>query len=178
MKNREKLRAITQTAMFTAVMAVLAQLALPMPSQVPLTLQTFGIALCARLGGRRLGLPALLIYLLAGAAGMPVFSGFRGGFGILLGHTGGFLWGFIPLALCCTVQPRRKGMAVLTAGIGLCCCHAFGILQYCAVTDMDVLQAFFVMSAPYLAKDAISLYAAYPASHAIRRAVQVAGIKL
>ena len=80
--------------LFAAVLAVLSQLAIPMPGAVPLTLQTFGVALCAYVLGWKLGTLSYLIYFLLGLAGVPVFSNFTGGIGKLFGPTGGFLIGF------------------------------------------------------------------------------------
>lgn len=180
MGRKEKLTAMTQTAMLTAVMAVLAQIAVPMPSQVPLTLQTFGVTLCAWLGGKKTGVPALLVYLAAGAAGMPVFTGFRGGAAVFFGYTGGFLWGFIPLVLLCAAASEKTNRlpAVLAGGAGLLCCHLFGILQYSAVSGSGLWQSFLLCSLPYLLKDALSVLAAYFAASSVRRALRASGIHI
>lgn len=174
------LLAMSQTAMLTAMLAVLAQLTIPMPSSVPLTLQTFGAALCAWLGGSRRGVPAVLLYLACGAVGMPVFAGMRSGFSVLLGLTGGFLWGFVPLALCCALaaEPPRKLLAVPAGTAGLLCCHLLGTAQYALTAGMGFAESFLLVSLPYLLKDALSIGAAYFAARAIRRALGAAGIHL
>ncbi|TDA70736.1 MAG: biotin transporter BioY [Clostridia bacterium] len=82
-------------ALFAALIAVLAQLAIPLPGGVPFTMQLFGVFLTGSLLGGRWGAVAMLVYLLLGAAGMPVFSNGHGGLGWLLGPTGGFLIGFL-----------------------------------------------------------------------------------
>ncbi len=178
MNRNEKLLSMSQTAMLTAVLAVLAQIAVPMPSNVPLTLQTFGAALCAWLGGMKKGVPAVLLYLAAGAVGMPVFAGFRGGFAVLLGYTGGFLWGFVPLALCCAAAARRRYLAVLAGLAGIFCCHGIGVLQYCLTAGTEPQEGFLLVSAPYLLKDILSAAAAYAAARFIRRALRAAGVQL
>ena len=86
------------TAMFAAVIAVLAQIAFPLPSGVPVTLQTFAVALTGVVLGAKLGTISTFIYILLGAVGVPVFSGFNGGLGAIVGKTGGFIWGFLFLA--------------------------------------------------------------------------------
>ncbi len=179
MGKNQKLTIMTQTALLTAVMAVLAQLAVPMPSGIPLTLQTFGTALCAYLGGFKRGISAIFVYLTAGAAGVPLFSNFRGGMGILLGHTGGFLWGFIFLAACCGLGTMfsHKSTALLLGYAGLCICHLCGIMQYCITAGMGFTESFLLISLPYLAKDLFSVTAAYAASAAIRRGLKSAGIR-
>ena len=84
-------------AIGAALIAVCAWISIP--AEVPFTLQTFAIfAVCGLLGGRR-GTVSVLVYLLLGAVGLPVFSGFRGGLGALLGTTGGYILGFLALAL-------------------------------------------------------------------------------
>lgn len=178
MKHKEKLHAMTQTAMLTAVMAVTAQLAVPLPAGVPLTLQTFGVALCAYLGGMKTGLPALLLYLAAGAAGMPVFANFRSGAAMLFGLTGGFLWGFVPMALLCACGATcgKKVPALLSGLCGLLLCHSGGVMQYAAVSGTGLPESFLLMSAPYFLKDVISLILAYFAAIAVQRALKAAGL--
>lgn len=91
------MRKLTLSALFTALIAVLAQVAIPLPfSPVPLTGQVIGVMLAGALLGSRAGTLAVTAYLLLGAAGAPVFSLGRGGFYMLTGPTGGYLWGFIP----------------------------------------------------------------------------------
>ena len=90
---------LAYTALFTVLLAVCAWITVPLT--VPFTLQTFGVfAALGVLGGRR-GTYAVAAYLLLGLAGLPVFSGFRGGPGVLLGTTGGTSWAFWPRR-CCT----------------------------------------------------------------------------
>lgn len=91
------MRKLTLSALFTALIAVLAQIAIPLPfSPVPLTGQVIGVMLAGALLGSRAGTLSITAYLLLGAAGAPVFSLGRGGFYMLTGPTGGYLWGFIP----------------------------------------------------------------------------------
>ena len=80
--------------LMAAVTAIMAQIAIPMPQGVPMTLQTFAVTLAGIILGSKRGAISMLIYLLLGAVGLPVFSGFRGGLGMLVGPTGGFLISF------------------------------------------------------------------------------------
>ncbi len=94
-------------ALFAVLIAVCAWISIP--SAIPFTLQTLGLFLAmGMLGGRRCTLTVLL-YLLLGAAGIPVFSGFRGGFGMLAGVTGGYLIGFLFAALVYWPVTARSG---------------------------------------------------------------------
>ena len=92
---------IAMTGMFTAVLAVLSILQIPMPSGVPITLQTFAVALCGYVLGARKGLLSVALYLLIGFMGLPVFTGMTSGIGKLFGFTGGFLYGFLFLVFFC-----------------------------------------------------------------------------
>ena len=92
-KKGFSLRDMVLCALFAAILAVSAWLTVP--GEVPFTLQTFGVfAALGLLGGKR-GTIAIALYLVLGAVGLPVFSGFRGGFGVLLGTTGGYIFGFL-----------------------------------------------------------------------------------
>lgn len=93
-----KLRMMIISALFAAIIGVLAQVTVPLPL-VPITGQTLAIGLAATILGARYGTLSVLIYLCMGAIGIPVFAQMSGGLGILVGPTGGYLIGFIPTAL-------------------------------------------------------------------------------
>jgi len=156
--------------LFAAVLAVLSQLAIPMPGAVPLTLQTFGVALCAYVLGWKLGTLSYLIYFLLGLAGVPVFSNFTGGIGKLFGPTGGFLIGFFLLSVGCglfthyrrtwKMRKNEQTLSLLFGILGLLCCHILGILQVSLLTNSSFVGSFLLVSAPYLLKDLISVVTA------------------
>lgn len=82
-------------AIMTAITAVFSQISIPMPLGVPMTMQTFAVTLAGVILGAKNGAVSMAVYLLLGAVGVPVFSGMRGGIGVLAGPTGGFLWGYL-----------------------------------------------------------------------------------
>ena len=86
------------TALCAAIIAVLAQIIIPLPL-IPITGQTLAIGLVVTILGLKYGTYAVLLYILLGAIGLPVFQSFTGGLGILFGPTGGYIIGFIPTAL-------------------------------------------------------------------------------
>lgn len=155
-----KLRKMTAAALLCAVIAVLAQITIPLPGGVPITLQTFAIALCGCCLGWKWGLVTVGIYLLLGGCGLPVFSSFGGGVGWLLGPTGGFLWGFLPLAFCCGLRIKNQWTALGVSLIGLAACHLPGVIQFSVVTGNSLWQAFLIASLPYLLKDVVSVWLA------------------
>ena len=107
------------------------------PATVPFTLQTFAELLVCDLLGGRWGLVSVLLYLLLGAVGFPVFSGFSGGLGHLLGMTGGDILGFVLSALVMALMqrllPRRRVFTLLSMALGLLACYAAGSVWFMQV---------------------------------------------
>ena len=102
MQNRKSSLSVTDLcyiALFTALIAVLAQISIPLPGGVPLTLQTLAVPLAGIVLGPKRGTISTLLYVLLGAIGIPVFANFTGGLGIVLGVTGGFIISFPIMAL-------------------------------------------------------------------------------
>lgn len=114
--------------LFTALISFCSWISVPFT--VPFTLQTLGVMLAAGLLGTRRGTLSVLSYIALGAFGLPVFSGFRGGIGVLTGTTGGYIIGFIFMALAIGLITERFGKSspVLAASIvlGTALCYAFG----------------------------------------------------
>ena len=118
-----------------ALIAVCSWISIPMT--VPFTLQTFAVCLIAALLGPRRGLWTVLCYILLGAVGAPVFAGFKGGFGALLGVTGGYIVGFLFTALVVGLASERWGrkLKVLVPAmiLGILLCYAFGTAWFVLV---------------------------------------------
>lgn len=124
-------------AVFTALLAVCAWISVPMPWGVSYTLQTMGVFLAIGVLGGKRGTLAVLVYLLLGAVGVPVFSGFRGGAAALLGTTGGYIAGFLFSTLVMWAMERLLGkkltVLALSMVVGLAVCYAFGTVWYMIV---------------------------------------------
>ena len=130
--NREKITNIVMVGVFAAVLAVLSQISFPLPSGIPVTLQTFAVALCGYALGCKRGTLAVLVYIVLGAVGLPVFANFSGGFGSLVGLAGGYIYGFLPMAALCglgTKMPHRV-LAIVLGVAGLAACHLCGTIQF------------------------------------------------
>ena len=129
-------RDMALVALMTALMAICSWISIP--TTVPFTLQTLGVFLaCALLGGKR-GSLAVFVYLLLGALGLPVFAGFSGGAGALLGSTGGYILGFLLQALVMwgmeTVWGRDRWWKLAASMLlGLVVCYAAGTLWFMVV---------------------------------------------
>ena len=177
-KKGFSLRDMVLCALVAAILAVSAWLTVP--GEVPLTLQTFGVfAALGLLGGKR-GTIAIALYLVLGAVGLPVFSGFRGGFGVLLGTTGGYIFGFLLSGLlywALTALLGNKGWVRLLAMVlGLLLCYAAGTgwfllvyLQKTGPISLGVVLAKCVV--PFLLPDAVKLTLAWLLSHRLARHV-------
>lgn len=135
--NRQRLdiRAAVRISAFAAFTAVCAWISVPAP--IPVTLQLFAVFTAAGVLGAKKAVITVLLYILLGTAGLPVFSGGGAGLQALLGPTGGFLWGFVPAAfvagrLCEKTKKSRKATA-LSMLCGLLCCYGTAIIWYTAV---------------------------------------------
>lgn len=171
-------KTIVTTGLCTAVLSVLSILTIPMPSGVPVTLQTFAVALCGCVAGCRMGIASVVVYLLLGTVGVPVFAGMTGGPSWLAGYSGGFLWGFLFLAALCGAGIRRRHPVsrILCGFAGLAVCHFSGILQFAVVAGVTLPQAFAALSMPYLVKDAVSVAGAYLVALPVRKALSAGNI--
>ncbi|MGM0898199.1 MAG: biotin transporter BioY [Bacillota bacterium] len=115
-ESKVKLRMMIVTALFAAIIGILAQVTIPLPL-VPITGQTLAIGLAATILGARWGTISILVYLGIGAVGIPVFAQMSGGLGSLFGPTGGYLFGFIPTAFVIGYYLEKTGFTVMNAVI-------------------------------------------------------------
>lgn len=177
-QNKKKILQMAMVALCTAITVVLSQISIPLPTGVPVTLQTLALALCGYLLGAKIGLLSTGLYIAMGAVGLPVFSGFSGGLQVLFGIRGGFVWGFLLLVFLCGagIQTKRKFSAILFGMAGIACCHLLGVLQFSVVSETAVSQSFLLVSLPYLLKDAISILLAYGSAVTIGYSLKKAGL--
>lgn len=130
-----KTKDLALAALFAALIAICSWISVP--AAVPFTLQTLGVFLAVGLLGGKRGTMAVTVYILLGAAGLPVFSGFTGGVGILLGATGGYIVGFLAAALVMWLILHFFGdgrlTLLLSMAAGLLVCYGFGTLWFMLV---------------------------------------------
>lgn len=115
MRN-EHLKMLIVTALFAAIIGIMAQITIPLPL-VPITGQTLAIGLAATILGKRYGVLSVLVYIMLGIAGLPVFSEMSSGIGVVFGPTGGYIIGFIPAAFFIGWLLERFGFTVKNAVI-------------------------------------------------------------
>lgn len=170
-RGNNKTITIVTCAVLAAVLSVSAQVSIPLPSGIPVTLQTFAVALCASLGGLFAGTVSVLVYILLGSFGLPVFSSFRGGLSIVLGPTGGFIIGFLPFAVLCGLDIKNRFAKTAVSVSGLLICHLLGIIQYAVLSKTGFVQSMMIVSLPFIVKDIISVAAAQALAISIKKAL-------
>ncbi|MCI9247064.1 MAG: biotin transporter BioY [Clostridia bacterium] len=154
-----------------SLIAISAQLSIPLPNGVPITLQTFTVALIGFcLCKNNQGIKSIIFYLFLGLIGMPIFSLGNSGFSTLLGLTGGFLYGFIFLAYFCQKSKKSKKIIskLLFTLLGLLSCHFFGVLQYSILTGISFSNSALLVSIPFLLKDSLSILLALICSSKVK----------
>ena len=173
-----KLRDTCFIAIFVAVIAVLAQISIPMPLGVPLTLQTFGVALAGIVLGAKKGAAAALVYLLLGAVGAPVFTQFGAGFHRIIGPWGGFALSF-PLMAFVTglgADSGKKFLLAISLAAGAVITLSMGMVQFAFVSGVGFPEAFFAAFAPFIIADAIKMAMAFGAGLSVRHILTKNGI--
>ena len=168
-----RLLTLVYCALVAALLGVFSQLMIPM-TPVPINLATLAVMLGALLLGKSYGTLAVLCYLLLGAAGVPVFSGLRGGVSALLGPTGGYLVGYLPYAFLAGMGAARKSFAqrCLFCLLGTIACYALGTALYVIQSGntLGVSLAYCVL--PFLPGDAVKLLLAAWLSPRLQKAVK------
>ncbi|MBQ8540163.1 MAG: biotin transporter BioY [Clostridia bacterium] len=165
-----KTKKLVICALFTAIMCITAPFYF-MIGPVPITFTLFALALSAFSAGSMSAAVSTAVYILIGLMGMPVFSGFKGGFSVIASPTGGFVFAyiFIALILGLCVKAKRKSTVVLLCTLALLVCYAFGTAWYMLITDASFVTALGVCIVPFIPFDIAKLYAAYVVAKAIRK---------
>ena len=156
-------RKMSMASLFAALIAVGAFIRIPLPlGPVPITLQVLFIFLAGALLGARWGLISVVVYLLLGIVGLPVFSGGSSGIGVLLGPTGGYLAGFAVAAFIIGSLSVKWGTSsvfrnavCMSAGLFTIYLLGAGYLMY--VADLSMESAILLGVAPFLPGDLLKL---------------------
>lgn len=132
---KQRTRDLAYIALFAVLMAVCSWISIP--TMIPFTLQTFAVFLAVGVLGGKRGTLSVLVFILLGAVGVPVFSGFTGGLGILLGNTGGYIIGFLFSALVMwlleALLGRKLWALALSMVLGMAVCYIFGTAWFMVV---------------------------------------------
>ena len=175
-----KTRHMILSGLFAAITALLAQISIPLPfSPVPITGQTFAVFLTGAVLGGRWGALSMLLYIFLGAIGLPVFHNAQGGLHIVLGPTGGYLWGFV-LGSYLMGKITEKWSSYLAIVLGMFLCMAayllLGTIQLSFIAGLDLRQGLLLGAVPFLPLDIVKIFAAGALSFSIRQRLINAGL--
>lgn len=176
--ERMPVRRLTLTALMTALLCVTAPITLPIGA-IPLSLTTGVLALTALLLGAGGAALCCGLYLLMGLMGLPVFSGFTGGIGMLTGATGGFLLAYLPVTAFWGGLLRRTHRLTVQAAVlltGTALLYAAGGTWYAALTGVSARTALMVCVLPFLPRDALKLAAVLTVGRTLQRRLHAAGL--
>lgn len=167
---------MTVTALMTAITCILGPMALPIPvSPVPISLTNLVIYFMAYILGMKLSTISYIVYLLLGIVGLPVFSGFSGGLAKVAGPTGGYLVGFIFLALIAGFAvekfPGKLYIHAIGMVIGTAICYIFGTVWLSGQLGRTFVEGLSVGVIPYLPGDAVKIILALILGPQIKKAV-------
>lgn len=171
-------RSLVFVALCVAIMAVSAWVTVPI-GPVPITLQMFAIVFSILVLTPKQCIVAICCYVLLGAIGAPVFSGMRGGFGVLAGPTGGFIWGFVLgviVAVGLLALFRSRGIdnvfvAVLVGIVFTVVSYACGTVQFMSIAHVNMMGALAVTVFPFVLLDLGKIVCAALVARVVVRAV-------
>lgn len=177
--NKMKTKELTLIGLMTAITCILGPLSIPLPfSVVPISFTNLAIYFTVFLLGWKKGTISYLIYLLIGLVGVPVFSGFSGGIGKIAGPTGGYLAGFLLLAIISGlfIEKFRGKIYMYALGmvLGLAVTYLFGTAWLSYQLELTFKEGLFMGVIPYIPGDIVKIAAALILGPILRK--NVAGI--
>ena len=153
-----KVKDLVYIAIFTSIICAMSLISIP--TTIPFTLQTLAVFLCMFMLKPVDAIISVLLYIFIGAIGLPVFSNFRGGFGVLAGPTGGYIIGFIIMPFMRLIFKNK----ILSAIIGLIICYIFGTIWFMLFNTSGIHSFWKILTIcvlPFIIPDAIKMALAY-----------------
>jgi biotin transport system substrate-specific component len=176
--KRLTLKGMILAAFFAALTGIMTQLQIPLP-YVPINLALFSVYLAGALLGPKYGTLSLAAYILMGAVGAPVFSGFSGGVQKLAGPTGGYIVGYVACAFVVGALSRRRGFGFFRLALsmlaGLLVCYALGTAWFMAFTGNGLWVSLGYCVFPFLPGDAVKIVLAALAAGRLRAPLAASG---
>lgn len=154
-----KTKKLVYCALFSAVIAVMSLIAIPTPP-IPLNMALLAVLLAGGMLGRKYGTLSVVVYILLGVAGLPVFAGFRGGLSTLTGPTGGFIAGYVAVAFVTGAVYEKTSKVKYTIPfmiISVILCYIIGTMWYCFVMNTDFITALTVCVLPFIPGDVLKI---------------------
>ena len=177
-KKKISINELCQVSIFTVIIAISAQIIIPMPYGVPMTLQTFAIPLAGFVLGMKKGTAATFVYILLGAVGIPVFAGFAGGIGIVFGRTGGFILAFPFMALVAGIGAKKNNYLWLTLWllVGVIVLYTSGMLMFSLITSSDLMTSLTFVVIPFIPAEIIKIVMVVSLGKLIKKSLKKSGL--
>ena len=165
MKKNFYIQNLCFIGVFTAIISITAQISIPLPFGIPMTMQSFAVMMAGIILGEKRGSMATLLYLLIGFCGFPVFSNFTGGYQVLIGPAGGYLLSFPILAYLSGIgirlHIRFRGMLVFLLVFGNTLNLFLGAIIFCLITQSTFLAGVTTGVVPFIPATLIKIILAY-----------------
>ena len=154
-----KTKKLVYCALFAALIAIMSLVAIP-TTPIPLNMALVAVLLAGGMLGKKYGTLSVIVYILIGTVGMPVFAGFRGGFSVLAGPTGGYITGYIIVAALTGLiyeKTRKVKYTLPVMMIAVILCYAIGTVWYCYIMKGSILSALSLCVLPFIPADIIKI---------------------
>lgn len=162
-----KVKEICYCALMACMLAIFSQIKIDLPGYVPITMQTFMVCLIALIAPCKVAVVSFVVYLLMGAVGLPVFAGFQGGIGSLLGYSGGYIFSF-PIMVYVISKLKTRVPLILACIVGNITCYFIGTLWFMLMTRMNVIASLMMCVIPFIPGDFIKILLAFCLSKKIK----------
>jgi len=183
MKSKNTVFSYALCALFAALVAVLSQIMIPLPfTPVPINLALLAVWVAGGILGAKKGAIAIIVYILLGAVGVPVFVGLNAGLGALAGPTGGYIIGYIPSVIVFALLVRQRDNAEKTTKTAkaffllimrglpaMAACYAPGTAWFMITTGMELLPSLVMCVIPFIPGDVLKIIAAVAVCEALRK---------
>lgn len=174
-EKRTKTYNIILCGLMAAILCVLAPVAIPMT--VPITLGTFVIFIMTYILDYKYAFVSCLIYILLGIVGLPVFSGYQGGIGKVVGPTGGYIVGYLFITLISGYINSRyqanKILQVIGMIIGIMICYGLGTLWFAYQQNMSILESLIICVIPFICGDILKIVGAVIVGNILRKRINI-----
>ena len=160
MKALSKTQSIAVTALFTALLCIISPISIPLAGIVPVSLATFAVYLSGAMLETKSAVLSVVVYIILGTAGLPVFSNWEGGVGKLVGVTGGYIIGYIPMVFIISFFSRRvpkKYMLPISMVAGTVVLYIIGTAWFMFQTKNPISSALSACVLPFLPGDAVKI---------------------
>ncbi|MBE5935912.1 MAG: biotin transporter BioY [Lachnospiraceae bacterium] len=170
-----KTKYITRIGVITAIMCIIAPISIPI-GEIPITFTSLILFIFIYVVGWKTTLISYIIYVLIGLVGVPVFSGYVGGVSRILGPTGGYIIGMIPLIIISGIvinNSKNKVVNILGLIIGTIVCYLFGMIWFSFIMNIRFIMAFNICIVIFIPGDVIKIIMAIIIGPRVKRRMQV-----